>query len=62
MFRGFLNIEEVDGESTDDAHNGWIEILSYNHGITQTNSGKTGGGGGAAKSEHEDFIIAKELD
>ena len=33
------------------------------HSITQPSSGHTGGcGGGAAKSQHDDFIIAKELD
>jgi len=62
MFKGFCNIEGIDGESTDDAHDGWIEILSYSHGIIQTSTMHSGGGGGAGKSSHEDLIIAKTLD
>ena len=29
----FLKIDGVDGESTDSAHDKWIEILSYSHGL-----------------------------
>ena len=28
-FDAFLKIEGIDGESTDDKHQKWIEILSY---------------------------------
>ena len=62
MFKGYCKIEGIDGESTDEAHENWIEVLSYNHGITQTSTMHSGGGGGAGKSTHEDFIIAKSLD
>jgi len=62
MFKGFLNIVGIDGESTDDKHEDWIEVLSYNHGITQTSNFHSGAGGGAGKCTHEDFIIAKLLD
>ena len=62
MFKAFLSIEGIDGESTDDAHGDWIDVLSYNHGITQTGSIHSGGGGGAGQSTHEDFIITKSLD
>lgn len=62
MFNAFLNIEGIDGESSDDAHKDWIEILSYSHGIARPNSSHTGSGGGAGKSRHDDFIITKTLD
>ena len=62
MFKGFLNIVGIDGESTDDKHEEWIEVLSYNHSISQTGSIHSGSGGGAGKCTHEDFIIAKSLD
>ncbi|MCU7860874.1 MAG: type VI secretion system tube protein Hcp, partial [Candidatus Thiodiazotropha sp. (ex Lucinoma kastoroae)] len=35
----FMKIEGVDGESTDDAHNKWIELLSFSHGVSQPVSG-----------------------
>ena len=62
MFKGYLNIVGIDGESTDDKHEDWIEVLSYNHGITQTSSIHSGAGAGAGKCTHEDFIITKSLD
>jgi type VI secretion system secreted protein Hcp len=42
----FLKLEGVDGESTNAAHKGWIEVLSWSWGASQMGSG--GGGGGAA--------------
>lgn len=62
MFEAFLKIEGIDGESTDDAHKDWIEILSYNHGITQPRDPHSGGGRSAGRSVHEDFSITKRLD
>jgi type VI secretion system secreted protein Hcp len=62
MYKGYCKIEGIVGESTDDAHENWIEVLSYSHGITLPSSSHTGGGGGAGKSAHEDFVIAKALD
>ena len=62
MFKGFVNIVGIDGESTDDKHENWIEVLSYNHGITQTSTLHSGSSGGVGKSTHEDFIITKSLD
>ena len=62
MFKAFLKIEGIDGESTDAAHKNWTEILTYSHGITKSGSSHTGGGGGAGKSTHDDFHISKRLD
>ena len=62
MFKGFVNILGIDGESTDDKHENWIEVLSFSHGITQASTMHTGGGGGAGKCTHQDFIITKSLD
>lgn len=41
----FMKIDGVDGESTDDAHKKWIELLSYSHGVSQPTSGASGTGG-----------------
>ena len=62
MFKCFLNVEGIDGESTDDRHVDWIEVLSYNHGISHTGTTHSGRSGGAGKCTHEDFIVAKSLD
>ena len=52
----FLKIDGIEGESTDAAHMGEIEILSYKWGET---SGKphAGGGGGAGKVSLQDMTI-----
>jgi type VI secretion system secreted protein Hcp len=57
----FLFLDNVPGESADDKHKDWIEILSY----TQTfrNSGSTaGGGGGAGKVTCGDITVLKGID
>ncbi|MGV6809155.1 MAG: Hcp family type VI secretion system effector [bacterium] len=59
----FVKIDGIDGESTDDAHTDWIEILSYSHGVSQPVSGasRTGGRTGG-RAEFQDFTITKTLD
>ncbi len=59
----FLKIEGIDGESTDDKHPKWIEILSYSHGVAQPVSGasRTGGRTGG-RADFQDFTISKTLD
>jgi len=32
-FDAFYKIETIPGESTDDKHGGWIQILAFNHGV-----------------------------
>lgn len=63
-FDAFLKIDGIPGDSTDAAHQGWIEILSYRHGIEQPTS-RSQSAGGARSSEranHDPFVIVKELD
>jgi len=45
----FLKIEGIDGESTATAHKGWIEVLSWNWGVSQTASVGAGGGGSVGR-------------
>ena len=63
-FDCFLQIEGIPGESTDDKHKDWIEVLSYSHGLSQRSSGNvsTGGGRSAERCDHEDFTVVKALD
>jgi type VI secretion system Hcp family effector len=60
----FLKIDKIPGESTDKGHAGQIEVLSYNHGVSQMSSASasTGGGKTTARCDHQDFSIVKELD
>jgi type VI secretion system Hcp family effector len=60
----FLQIKDIPGESTDDKHKDWIEVLSYNSGVSQMASASQSSGGGksAARCDHQDFSIVKELD
>jgi len=63
-FDSFLKIDVVPGESTDDKHKDWIEILSYHHGVSQLASGSSSSGGARSsqRCDHKDFTIVKTLD
>ncbi|HOM28861.1 MAG TPA: type VI secretion system tube protein Hcp [Deltaproteobacteria bacterium] len=63
-FDAFLKIDGIPGESTDDKHKDWIEILSYRHGISQpaTASASSGGARSAERCNHSDFVVVKALD
>ncbi|WP_089730062.1 Hcp family type VI secretion system effector [Candidatus Thiosymbion oneisti] len=59
----FAKIEGIDGESTDDAHDKWIEVLSFNHGVSQPVSGASGTGGRTGgRADFQDFSIVKTID
>ncbi|RLC30664.1 MAG: Hcp1 family type VI secretion system effector [Deltaproteobacteria bacterium] len=61
----FLQIEGIKGESTDDKHKDWIEILSYNFGVSQAASlaerSATRGAAGQ-RADFQDFSIVKLMD
>lgn len=63
-FDCFLKIDGVPGESTDDKHKDWIELLSFSHGLSQTGSGAASSGGGrsAERCDHQDFSVVKTVD
>lgn len=63
-FDCFLKIDGIPGESTDDKHSDWIEVLSYSWGVAQPASGSasSGGGGTAERADFADFSIVKTLD
>ncbi len=46
-FDAFLKIDGIPGESTDDKHKDWIEILSFSHGLSQAATGSRSSGGAA---------------
>lgn len=56
----YLKVKDVNGKSTDDKHKDWIEVLSYNWGVSQSASG--GGMQSEARADLQDLSIVKELD
>lgn len=59
----FMQIQGIKGDSSDDAHKEWIEVLSYSHEVVQSEGALNAGGtyvGG--KASHKDFVVVKKLD
>jgi type VI secretion system secreted protein Hcp len=63
-FDAFIKIDGIDGESTDDKHAGWIEMISYNAGLSQSTSATASSVGGASseRADFDNFSFAKQLD
>lgn len=63
-FDAFLKIDGMPGESTDDKHKDWIEVLSYSWGASQLASATASSAGGATaeRANFQDFSIVKTLD
>jgi type VI secretion system secreted protein Hcp len=51
----FLKIDGIPGESTDDKHKDWIEILTYNFGVTQSASAASRSATKASAAERANF-------
>jgi type VI secretion system secreted protein Hcp len=64
MFDAYLSIDGVPGESTDDKHKDWIEVLSFGHEMSQPVSSTKSSSGGATsgRTQHGDFQITKFVD
>ena len=63
-FDTYLQIEGVPGESLDEKHKDWIELLGFDHKMDQPTSSSKGSAGGAAtgRTVHSDFVIHKLID
>jgi type VI secretion system secreted protein Hcp len=54
---------DISGESTDEKHKDWMEVLSYNWGLTQASSMASGTGGRSAeRANFSDFSFVKTID
>ena len=64
MFDAFLQLDGVPGESTDDKHKDWIELVSYGHDMTQPVSSTriSAGGASTGRTQHGDFAVSKFVD
>jgi type VI secretion system secreted protein Hcp len=59
----YLKIASIPGESTDEKHKEWIELLSFHHGVSQPADGSASGGQrGHGRCDHQDLTIVKEMD
>ncbi len=60
----FLKLSTVPGESQDEKHKDWIEVLSFSFGVSQSTAGErsTGGAASAARVSMQDFSIVKAVD
>jgi type VI secretion system secreted protein Hcp len=60
----FLKIGTIPGESTDDKHAEWMEIHSFNMGVSQHSQGSRSDGGGASggRADFQNFVITKNVD
>lgn len=60
----YLQIDGIKGESTDSAHQGWIEVSSTHWGVAQprTNTVSTAGGHTAGHSDHRTLSFTKLAD
>ncbi len=64
MYDYFIKVDNIEGESTDDKHHGWIEVLRYGIGVKQTISttASSAGGASAERADFRDFKFKKLLD
>src|SRR5260370_41963139 len=58
----FIKFDGIQGESTKPGHQGWIEVLSYNFGVTQTGAMSHGIGGGEGKASFHDLSFTHKMD
>jgi type VI secretion system secreted protein Hcp len=60
----YVKITGIEGDSTDSKHVKWIEISSFQTGITQLGGGSSSAQGshGYGKCDHQDFSMMKTLD
>lgn len=60
----FMKIGTIEGESSDSKHKNWIEITSFNFGVTQKSLGTRSIGSAAAggRAEISDFTVTKRID
>jgi type VI secretion system secreted protein Hcp len=63
-FDAFIKIDGIEGESTDDKHKGWIEVIKCGVGLKQTVSrtASSAGGATAERANFHDFHFTKLLD
>jgi type VI secretion system secreted protein Hcp len=64
LVEGYIQIDGIPGESLNDKHKEWIEVLEVGHEIIQPVSSTKSSVGGAStgRTQHGDFIFKKQVD
>jgi type VI secretion system secreted protein Hcp len=58
----FLKLGDIEGDSSDAAHAGEIDVLSWSWGMTQSGTMHSGSGGGAGRVDVQDISFTKQVD
>lgn len=58
----FIKLGDLEGESGDDSKKGWIDVLAWSWGMSQSGTTHMGGGSGAGKANVQDISITKWID
>jgi type VI secretion system secreted protein Hcp len=59
----FVHIDGMAGESTDENHQGWIDVIAFNHAVSQPGGElATSGARTAVRADHGDFTVVKTVD
>ncbi|MFZ1987068.1 MAG: type VI secretion system tube protein Hcp [Desulfatitalea sp.] len=63
-FDAFVKIDGIDGESTDEKHPDWIEVLDFGLGVKQkvSSTASSAGGASAGRAEFREIVIKKLVD
>ncbi len=63
-FDCFVKIDRIEGESTDDKHQEWIEVFRFYTEVSQkvSSTASSAGGASAERTDFEDFVFIKEAD
>ena len=59
--RWFLKIDGIAGESTDAAHKGEVDVVSWSWGVSRSAGPGSGGGGGAGKAAFDDLHFVSRI-
>ena len=58
----YIKLEGIDGESQDDKHKTWIDVLSFGYSVSQSSSAFSGGGSGVGKANFDTLSFAHYVD
>ena len=58
----FLKIDDVRGETLDRSHKGWVDVLAWSWGMSNSGSAQVGGGAGAGKANIQDLSYTSYID
>src|ERR671911_322415 len=58
----FAKIGALEAESTDDKFKGWIDVLAWSWGMSNSGSAHHGGGSGSGKVNVQDLSFTKYID